>query len=229
MKKPFGKKKSVNDEIAANVPVKEKKPFSHLIKLNFLLFTFLIYALVVVVIGAAIMSGIGFNSSDDSDSSNDAQSSDNSGNDDGASDNSGDNGDTTEDAYIWTVKEFMDDWFIDQGEDYFTWTFNTLEEGDHLIIRDIIDDIEYDSITDTTDIYIIGVQEGSGTTGYNFHFSSDITSSFNVGDEVFISVHIIYLETTKDGIHAIGETFEEGYNYSEETAKPLPPSCINIV
>jgi hypothetical protein len=119
---------------------------------------------------------------------------------------------------------------------YMIFLFATLEDGDTLIIHDTIDDISYNSETDITKVTFDTSEEGDLSSTLNYPFEGDITGSYQVGDEVKITVTIKYVKETYE---LLGnpwdfeiELFEENWTNMEDyiySYSGLPLSSIKKV
>ncbi len=170
MKKLSFKKKSVNDEIITKEPrpVKDRS-IKHIFKMNFLPITFLLYSVVIISIVLLFMAG----SSDES------------------SEISGDN----DNSNIWMAKELMDDMVLAGGMTSISIEFGSLKDGDFIIIKDTISDIDYDSDVDVTTVTFEWTI-GDSVQSMELKFEGDIRGLYKTGDQVKISVTIKYVSFT---------------------------------
>lgn len=151
----------------------------------------------------------------------------------------GDNGGgTTGNTYTWTAEEFEDDLTFDTDwETYFKMVFGTLADGDTLILQDTISEISYDSLTDRTTITFDTSEGGDISSSINNNFEGDITDTYQVGDEVKITVTIKHVEFTDDSTGTSMdyelEIFEEQWTTQEEYVTSgggaLPSSTIEKI
>lgn len=141
-----------------------------------------------------------------------------------------------------TAKEFNDDMISVSSETGFSMLYNSLKDGDTLIIQDSISEINYDSNTDETTVTFKWSEpegEGTLTTSRHFQFDGNITQNYLVGDGVSITVHIKHITISIDNFEYNLEVFEEQWiseDYFSENVpnfflisqgfKPLPQSCI---
>jgi len=106
-------------------------------------------------------------------------------------------GTTTGKTYTMTAKEVEIDMITESDySTYMIFLYATLEDGDTLIIHDTIDNISYVSETDITKVTFDTSEDGDMSSSLNYPFEGDITSSYQVGDEVKITVTIKYVHET---------------------------------
>ena len=105
-------------------------------------------------------------------------------------------GETTANTYTWTAKETMADIPIDTDfSDGAQVLYNTLKDGDALIIEDIISNINYDPDLDQTTISFEWTEDEM-TGSFNPVFEGNLTEIYSAGDNVRITVTIKYVEFT---------------------------------
>ena len=149
---------------------------------------------------------------------------------------SGTGGGTTGNTVTMTAKEHYDDMSMDTDwSTYITILYDSLEDGDTLIIQDSVTNISYDSNTDATTVTFEWT-EGEMTGSLNPVFEGDITGSYQTGDEVKITVTIKHVTFSHEGMSYDMELYEEQWesqDYFISNAgsalgglKPLPQSCI---
>jgi len=142
-------------------------------------------------------------------------------------------------TYTWTAKQVINDMPVDlEWDDGIQLLYNTLEDGDSLVIQDSITDIYYDPDTDTT-VVVFEWSEGEENNSYAPFFEGDITDKYTIGQEVRITVTIKYVEISYGGFDFKIEIFEEQWeneeyfinNYYEngQGLKALPQSDISAV
>ncbi len=141
----------------------------------------------------------------------------------------------TGDTYTWDIERFMQDYNVEGNitawELYGTGIavyFDTLEDGDTLIIEDEIpDDIEYYSDGGFTVIpFSISYDDGRVGTVHNVFIDGDITDEFSAGDDFVLTVHIKHINVTAqnfmgsgDSIRLDWELFYEQLNKGENFFK----------
>jgi len=130
-------------------------------------------------------------------------------------------GGATGNTYTMTAKEVQNDMTMDSDwSTYVKILFNSLEDGDTLIIHDTIDDISHSSDTDRTTITFNTSEGGDMTSSLNYPFEGDITGSYQIGDEVKITATIKHVEATyeQDGssMDYELEIFEEMWTNMDE-------------
>jgi len=120
-------------------------------------------------------------------------------------------------VYTWSIKEFMEDYY---GEGNITaWTyygtgitmlFDTLEDGDTLIIKDKIpEDIMYNSDSDVTEIPFSLVDDNGNITTTNYiQINGDITDEFLPGTNFTMTVHIKHINVTAENFMGSGESIK---------------------
>jgi len=148
------------------------------------------------------------------------------------------NGGTTGNTVTMTAKEVNDDMAMDSDwSTYVKFLYNSLEDGDTLIIHDTIDEISYSSDTDRTTVTFDTSEGGDMSSSLNYPFEGDITSSYQTGDEVKITGTIKYIEETyEQGGASMDyelELFEEMWtnidDYVANQGGALPSSSITKV
>lgn len=150
-----------------------------------------------------------------------------------------DNSETTGNTVTMTAKEHSDDMSMDSDwSTYITIAYDSLEDGDTLIIQDTISSISYDSDTDAT-IVTFEWTDGDATGSLNPVFEGDITGTYQTGNEVKITVTIKQVTFSNQGMsYDIGlyEEQWESQDYFISNAasafgglKPLPQSCISAI
>ena len=157
-------------------------------------------------------------------------------------DNSGNNNNggttTTGNTYTMTAKEVINDMTMDSDwSTYVKILYTTLEDGDTLIIHDTINEISYNSGTDRTTVTFDASEGGGTSSSLNYPFEGDITGSYQVGDEVKITVTIKHVqETYEQGgssmdyeIEIFEETWTNMEDYVATQGGALPSTCITKV
>ncbi len=127
--------------------------------------------------------------------------------------------------------EFYNDYGYQQDNEtktYWVW-LSTLNDGDTLIIRDIINNISYLKSDNFT---LIECKSLLGTPS-PFVIQGDITSDFRIGDKFELTVHIINITTTREINGEIWqwhmETIEEGWDTANNTLGTIPQTYIHRV
>lgn len=142
-------------------------------------------------------------------------------------------------TFTMTAKEHNDDISVDIDEgDGFSLLYNSLGDGDLLIILDTISDIYYDISTDITTVKFEWIEENE-TDHLDILFEGDIINSYQPGDEVKISVTIKYVTFSYKDFNFEMEIYEEQWESEDyyrsnvdsggDGFKPLPQSCIEKV
>jgi len=150
--------------------------------------------------------------------------------------NKGNEGSTTGKTLTMTAKELNDDMSVNSDwSTYFTIAYNSLEDGDTLILQDKITNISYDSVTNSTMVKFEWTN-GSISFSIKLAFEGNITGSYIVGDNVTITQKIKHVTFTYQNLAYDIELFEdqwESQDYFSFNAgsalgglKPLPQSCI---
>ena len=136
-------------------------------------------------------------------------------------DNSGtdnNNGGTTGNTYTMTARELNEDMTMSLG-DPVTIAYDSLEDGDTVIIHDTIASVYYNSETDRTTVTFSWTDEEM-TTALNLPFEGDISASYQSGDEVKITVtikHVTFSYTFEEvTLNYDIEIFEEQWTTKEE-------------
>lgn len=107
--------------------------------------------------------------------------------------------------------------------------YDSYEDGDALIIQDIISNVTYDQTFNATGI---SFTSPSGIRG--FAFQGNITDKYKEGDEVKITVHLKHVTFSYNGKNYDMEIFAEEWesqdyfinNFNTYPFKFLPASCI---
>lgn len=146
------------------------------------------------------------------------------------------NDDNTGNTVIINAKEHSDDKYTDT--DWITYIsiyYISLEDGDSLIIRDIISNIYYDSETDTTAVKFNWTDNGVNSS-FAIVFAGDLSGTFQSGDEVNISVKIKHVTFSYGDMNYDLEIYEEQWENQEYFVsnvgsalgglKPLPQKSI---
>jgi len=159
--------------------------------------------------------------------------------------NESNGGSTTGNIITMTAKELQYDMSLDtDGATYFKMLYNSLKEGDILVLQDSISQISYNSDEGVTKISFNITTEGeAGYTLVNYYFEGDITESYQIDDEVKITETIKHVEFTYES--AIGsmnyelELFDGQWESEEYFVnnlasifggfKPLTQSCIEKI
>jgi len=132
---------------------------------------------------------------------------------------------TEKKAIVMSMSEFMNDYnmSIDNATKHLYYYFNSLDDGDELIIKDEIYNITYNATRNYTGI--VCVTEKNNT----FPIQGDITDEFKSGDTIEIDVHIIndtfphpYDPTWTISI----ETLKEGWNKTSHQFEYVPREFI---
>lgn len=138
---------------------------------------------------------------------------------------------------IMTAEEHNNDIPVDQDwSDGYSLLYNTLENGDLLIIEDVINDILYQSDEDVTIIFFRWIENDEGDY-LDLTFEGDLTDSFDMGDKVSVSVAIKYVTFSYKGFNFEMEIYKEQWvseEYFRDDAdsggdgfKPLPETIID--
>ncbi len=130
-----------------------------------------------------------------------------------------------------TIEEFVNDYkqSIDNDTKKITYSLKSLNDGDTLIIKDTLNDIVYNESYNDTMI------DFETMIGYSFFIEGDITNTFNIGDMIELTLHIIkvtYLEQDPytDEIWTIEQdTFKEGWNSEYNTFAPIPREYMRFL
>lgn len=117
--------------------------------------------------------------------------------DDGVT-NENNDGSTTGNTITMTAKELQNDMNLDSDwTTYFKMLYDSLKEGDTLILQDTISQIFFNSDENVTKIsFNITSEDEAGYTLINYYFEGNITDSYQIDDEVKITVTIKHVEFT---------------------------------
>ena len=140
---------------------------------------------------------------------------------------------------IWSAEEHNNDIPLDKDwEDGYSILYNSLNEGDILILKDMIDDIYYNKENDETNI-IFEWEIDESTDYLELFFEGDITFDFLIGDRIEITLEIQHVQFKYEGFDLELEIFKgqwestEYFNSDVERGgngfRPLPADLINIV
>ncbi|MFO8133836.1 MAG: hypothetical protein R6U10_07915 [Thermoplasmatota archaeon] len=101
----------------------------------------------------------------------------------------------------------------------------SLNEGDVVVVNDTLYSLTYNASGGYTAI------DFETMKGYTFNIAGDITGSYQAGDRVTLTLHVIRVTTTKQMNNATWtieeETFEEGWDDGEYV--PIPQKYLNRV
>jgi len=123
-------------------------------------------------------------------------------------------------VYTWSIKQFMEDYHLEGNVTAWTYygtgitmLFNTLEDGDTLIIRDKIpEDIIYNPENDITEIpfrlEISGDSNWDVVSSYSILIKGDITDEFLPGTDFKMTVHIKHINVTAENFMSSGESIK---------------------
>jgi len=157
---------------------------------------------------------------------------------DGNDENVGNGDDDSEvtydgDNYTWSIQKFMEEYNVEgniTAWEYYktgiTISYDTLEEGDTLIIKDKIpENISYDSGQNIT-LIPFTISYGRVQSTYNVMIKGDITDEFTPGTDFTLTVHIKHINVTAENFMGSGESikldwevFQEQLNKDEEFFK----------
>jgi hypothetical protein len=136
--------------------------------------------------------------------------------------------DDQETVVVMTMWENIQDYQeIEDTENHtFTGGYRSLDDGDTLIIKDAIGKLIYD------DNAKVSYLEFETLMGYPLAFQGDITYQYRPTDLVALKVHIIkvtFVEQQDDGeLWTIEfETFEEGWDSSDDSIIPIHPRYLS--
>jgi len=155
-----------------------------------------------------------------------------------SSNNNGGSADTK--TLTMTGEEMSNDMTLDLSENGMIIGYNSLDEGDTLIIEDSISKIEYNSTNDWTKItFETGDASSSmGITSVFFYIQGDQTSSYQVDEQVKITNAIKHVQFTYQGASYNIELLEDQWESEEyftshimtgNYLKPLPTTAIEKV
>jgi hypothetical protein len=139
-------------------------------------------------------------------------------------------------AVIMTAREHNEDITIKtHTNNSYSKLYNTLNDGDLLIIKDIIDIISYDNKMDAT-LVLFEWREDGNSSFLEIIFDGDLTPICSLGDEVEISVTIKYVNFTYEELNYEMEIYNEQWVSEEffktdlevgrDGFKPLPQNII---
>jgi hypothetical protein len=145
-----------------------------------------------------------------------------------------DGGDTEADATM-SMQELSNDYSqsTDQANMTMVLFFKSLDEGDTLLIKDIIENITYDEQNQSTSISFASTPQYAQGQIPQLRFEGDITDDFSPGDAVGVTTGIVNVTMTQQSqqgkITYHYETFEEGWDAANETSVPFPESTIKHI
>jgi len=120
-------------------------------------------------------------------------------------------------VYTWSIKQFMEDYHLEGNITAWTYygtgitmLFDTLEDGDTLIIKDKIpEDIIYNPERDVTEIPFSLVDNSGLTTTTNYiQINGDITDEFLPGTDFTMTVHIKHINVTANNFMNSGKSIK---------------------
>ena len=154
-------------------------------------------------------------------------------------DNSGTNGgtDTGKTVTMTAVEANNDMNFESDWQTYVKIFYNSVNDGDTLIIHDTIDDILYDPDMDRTKISFDTSEEENTSSSLNYPFQGDLTNTYSIGDTVKITDKIKYVKFTDDStgttityeIELFEKTWTNKEEYIASEGGALPATCITKV
>lgn len=127
---------------------------------------------------------------------------------------------------ILRMKECIEDYVenIDNATKVIYKGYKSFDDGDTIIIRDILNKSTYDEVVD------ISYVEFGSYLGYPLAFQGDISSKFQPGGSVDLTVHIIQVTFHKVMENktwtVILETFKEGWNTTDNSIDPIPQQYL---
>jgi len=147
-----------------------------------------------------------------------------------------DNEKNPQNAIIMTAREHNEDITIKpHTNNSFSKLYNSLNDGDFIIIKDVIDIISYDLKMDVTFV-LFDWTEDVNSEFLEIIFEGDLTPIFSLGDEVEISVTIKYVNFIYNEINYEMEIYNEQWVSEEffkkdseaggDGFKPLPQNII---
>ena len=150
-----------------------------------------------------------------------------------------DRGKITGEIVVMTAKEHNEDIILDMDwSDGYSILYDSLDDGDSLIIQDKISDILYDDIDDVSIVFFRWV-EGDSIDYLSLAFEGDITKTYKTGDTVEISLTIKYVNFYYEELNFELEIYQEQWENEEyfkndadsggDGFKPLPQNCIKVV
>ncbi|GEM_PF-4754056 len=152
--------------------------------------------------------------------------------------NNNNGGSTTGKTITMTAKEVESDMnFTSDWQTYMKFLYNSLEDGDTLIIHDTIDNISFDPEMNRTKVTFDTSEEGDMSSSMNYPFQGDLTGTYLIGDTVKITDKIKHVEFTDDSTGATIsyelEIFEKMWTNKEEYVASeggaLPATCITKI
>jgi hypothetical protein len=154
----------------------------------------------------------------------------------GCLDLGGNGDDNNQNAVIMTAREHINDLTLKTDiEGGYSLLYDSLENGDKLIIKDTISDIFYDEKIDETKI-TFGWTEDGEQQFLELFFEGDLTETYSHVDEVEITVTIKYVNITFAGFIFEMEIYEEQWISEEffrtdaeaggDGLNPLPKNSI---
>ena len=144
-----------------------------------------------------------------------------------------DNNTISHKTYTWTARQLIDDipQDLDLSLDY-KLLYNSLKDGDTLIIQDTISNISYNFDVNTTTITFEWI-EGEEKNSYDIIFEGNLTKLYQKNTNVNIQLTIKYVNFSYESLIFELEIFKEQWisfdEFIENGLKPLPSSCIKIV
>jgi len=138
-----------------------------------------------------------------------------------------------------SAKELNEDITRDLNwSDGFSLQYNSLDDGDQLVIKDFIDGIYFNEEFTYTKIRFEWNMDNDSNF-FEIKIQGNINSSYNIGDEITISITIKEVKLIYNGFEFDMEIFKEQWVDEEffksdidlggDGFKPLPQSCISSV
>jgi hypothetical protein len=132
-----------------------------------------------------------------------------------------------------TFAEFITDYHQDyinstgNLSSHFRGWYSSLNAGDTVIIEDTLREIEYSDTYDTTYVEFTSL----GTNKVQFPVEGDLWNTFQEGDIVTITLHIIHVDFTQsmsngESMSVDIETYKEGWDSLNNLPVPVPQQYI---
>jgi len=149
---------------------------------------------------------------------------------------------TTENEFEMTAQDFVDDMYssidVDGDTQIMILDYQSLKEGDTLILTDTISEIYYQTLFQVGTSILFDVENftfaGVSSNKTGFLFRGDLTNTYSVGDKVQITLTVIHVVINNEstGVILDWEVFEEGWNesyFSIYMTQILPEESIILI
>ena len=139
-------------------------------------------------------------------------------------------GGNTPKTVTMTAGELLNDLTMEGfGTSTVNWTYNSLADGDTLILQDVINNISYDTTADKTQVKFNTTSSGGVSSSAVFYIKENITGSYAIGDAVNITVTIKQVTFELNSVTYNMEVFQEQYEQTDFQTSMFNPAMPQTV